>query len=100
MVQKEKLEQLESAILAAETKIISQSKAVESLCYQFRKLKCEWGVYENKYKNYLAKRDRFQNFLWWLCCKVTFRSTDVTRKELTKRTAKKMARVFCKGGCK
>jgi len=97
MTQKEKLELLESAILAAEKKITSDNIAIESLNRRFTKLQREWSIYENKYMKYLEKKDRLQNFLWWLWRKITFRSTDVTRKELTNRVAKKMARVFYKG---
>lgn len=100
MIQNKKIEWLQEDVLQIEKKIITNNKTMEDLYHQFRKLEREWGIYENKYKNYLAKRDRFKNFLWWLYRKVTFRSTEVTKKELTKRIAKKMARVFCKGGCK
>jgi len=61
-------------------------------------LEHEWKVYEDEYREYLKKKKRFRNFLWWLYCKVTFRSTTLTRKELIKRTAKDMARVFYVGG--
>lgn len=98
MTQKEKLEVLESAILAAEEKITALEKYVTETGDRFFALKRQWEIYENRYIAYLAKRDRFKNFLWWLCRKITFRSTEITKKELTKRVAKKMARVFYKKG--
>lgn len=98
MTQKEKLEQLWEAMLQTEKKIINNGNAICSLNHKFIKLQREWGIYESKYIEYLKKRDCFKNFLWWLFCKATFRSTKLTRKELTKRTAKKMARVFYKKG--
>ena len=89
---------LNAAMLVAETKINVANNAIESLNHRFIKLQRQWEIYENRYLAYLAKRDRLQNSLWWLWRKVTFRSTEVTKKELTKRVAKKMARVFYKKG--
>lgn len=100
MTQKEKIEQLESAILAAEKKITANSRAIVNMKDGRVALVKEWKVYENKYRNYLAKRDRFQNFLWWLWRKITLRSTRITRKILNERVAKKMARIFYKGSRK
>ena len=98
MTQKEKLEQIFEALSLIEKALKANSNAIESLEYKFIKLQREWRIYECRYIEYLAKRDRFKNFLWWLFCKTTFRSTKLTRKELTKRTAKKMARIFYKKG--
>ena len=95
MTQKEKLEQVFEAVLQIEKKIV----ALEMNMRDGRKaLVQEWRVYEDKYKKYLAKRDRFKNSLWWLFCKITFRNTKLTNKELRERTAKKMARIFYKKG--
>ena len=85
-------------MLQTEKKITANSNVIESLNHKFTKLQREWAVYKSEYIEYLAKRDRLKNFLWWLCHKITFRSTEVTRKELTKRIAKKMARIFYKKG--
>lgn len=98
MTQKEKIDQLWKDVLQIEEKIAIGNNAMESLNHKFNKLQRQWEIYENKYTEYLAKRDRLQNFLWWLWRKITFRSTKVTKKELTKRIAKKMARVFYKRG--
>jgi hypothetical protein len=100
MTQEEKIDRLWEDVLQAEKKIVNNDRAIESLNCKFIKLQREWKVYESKYMEYLAKRDRLKNLLWWLCRKVTFRSIEITKKELTKRIAKKMARVFHKGGCK
>lgn len=93
MTQKEKIERMREDIT-------TNSEVIRGLRYQFEHLRYEWAVYEDKYKNYLAKRDRFQNFLWRLYCKITFRSTKLTKKELAKRVAKKMARIFYEGSHK
>lgn len=74
------------------------SRLVYSLGTKFRKLDAEWQIYESEYRKYLAKRDRLQRFLWWLCRKITFRSTRLTKKDVLKRTAKKMAHMFYEGG--
>lgn len=91
MTNKEKFEQIEE-------KIIANSTAIMSMRDGRRALVQEWRVYEDEYKKYLAKRRRIRKFLWWLYCKVTFRSIKLTDKELNKSTAKKMARIFHKGG--
>ena len=98
MTQKEKIDRLWEDVLQIEKKIITNSNAIESLNHRFSKLQREWSIYESKYIAYLAKRDRFRNSLWWLWRKITFRSTRITKKELTKRVAKKMAHVFYKKG--
>ena len=88
--QEEKLEQMYEAILQIE-------KAMRDLSRRLGTLQCEWRIYEDRYTEYLKKRDRFGNALWWLFCKITFRNIKLTKKELNKRVAKKMARVFYKG---
>ena len=98
MTQGEKIELLIEALSLIKKSLIVNSNAIESLNHRFIKLQRQWEIYENRYIAYLKKRDRLQNFLWWLWRKVTFRSTKVTKKELTKRVAKKMARIFCKKG--
>lgn len=97
MTQKEKIERLWKGVLQIEKKIITHDKAIESMNHKFRSLEIEWGVYENEYRKYLAKRRRIKKFLWWLFCKITFRSTKLTKKELTKNVAKQMAHIFRKG---
>ena len=69
-----------------------------SLRKEVRGLDTEWKIYEDEYRKYLAKRDRIRRFLWWLCHKITFRSTKLTKNDITKRIAKKMARIFYEGG--
>jgi len=98
MTQKEKIEQIFEALALIEKTLTVNHKAIEDLAQKFGTLQREWRIYENRYIEYLAKRDRFKNLLWWLFCKMTFRSTKLTRKELTERTAKKMARIFYKKG--
>jgi len=91
LTNKERFEQIEE-------KIITNSNAIMNMRDGRKALVQEWRVYENNYREYLKKRNRFRNFLWRLWCKVTFRSVKLTEKELTKYIAKKMARVFYKGG--
>ena len=91
MTNKEKLEQLEK-------RITDNSNAIMGMQYGRKALVKEWKVYEDAYIEYLKKKNRFRNFLWRLFCKITFRSTKLTRKELNKHVAKKMARVFYKKG--
>ena len=91
MTNKEKFGQLEE-------KIAVNANAIMNMKYGRKALVKEWKVYEDAYTKYLKKRNRFRNSLWWLFCKVTFRSTKLTKKELNKHVAKKMARVFYKGG--
>lgn len=98
MTEAEKIERLWEDTLQVEKTLTSNSKAIESLNHRFNKLQHEWKIYENRYIEYLAKRDRFRNSLWWLWRKITFRSTKVAKDELTKRVARKMARVFYKRG--
>lgn len=93
MTNKERFEYLEE-------KIIVNSNAILGMRNGRKALVQEWKVYENSYKEYLKKRNRFRNFLWRLFCKITFRDTKLTEKELNKSIAKKMARVFYKGGRK
>lgn len=100
MTQKEKIEQMYEAILQAEKKIIANSNAIMNMRDGRKALVKEWAVYENAYIEYLKKRNRFRNFLWWLFCKITFRSTKLSKKELNKYVTKKMACVFYKGGKK
>lgn len=95
--QEKKLEQMYETISQIEKEIITNSKAMRDLSRRLGTLQCEWRIYEDKYIEYLRKRDCFRNTLWWLFCKITFRSTKLTKKELNKRVAKKMARVFYKG---
>lgn len=87
----DKLEQLEKRVTANNCTITSLGK-------KFRALSMEWGVYEDEYKKYLAKRNRIGKFLWWLYCKMTFRSIKLSKKELIRHTAKKMAHIFYEGG--
>ncbi len=91
MTNKERFERIEKGI-------IDNSTAIQNMRDGRRALVQEWRVYENAYTEYLKKRNRFRNFLWRLFCKITFRSTKLSEKELNKRVAKKMARVFYKGG--
>ncbi len=100
MTQKEKIERLWKDMLQVEKKIATNSNAINNMKDGCEALVQEWRVYENAYKEYLKKRNRFRNILWRLWCKVTFRSTKLTKKELNKYVAKKMARVFYKGGQK
>ena len=90
MMTEERFELIEKLALA-------NFNAIQGLRDGRKALVREWTVYENKYREYLRKRDRFKNTLWWLFCKITFRSTQLTKRELTKRTTKKMARIFYKG---
>lgn len=93
MTNKEKFERIEKAI-------INNSNAIVNMRDGRKALVKEWRVYEDAYIAYLKKKNRFKNFLWRLYCKVTFRSTKLSEKELNKHVAKKMARVFYKGGRK
>ncbi|KKN45301.1 hypothetical protein LCGC14_0684540 [marine sediment metagenome] len=90
MTNKERFERIEK-------KIINNSNTIQNMRNGCKALVKEWKVYEDEYKKYIAKKNRFRNSLWWLWCKVTFRSTKLTEKELNKRVAKKMAHVFYKG---
>jgi len=90
MITEERFERIEKLAMA-------NYNAIRDMRYGRKALVKEWAVYENKYREYLRKRDRFKNALWWLFCKITSRSTKLTEKELTKRTAKKMAYIFYKG---
>ncbi len=100
MTQKEKIEQMYEAILQIEKKIIDNSNAIRNMRDGRKALVQEWKVYEDEYRKYIAKKNRFRNFLWRLFCKITFRSIKLSEKELNKRVAKKMAHVFYKGGKK
>jgi len=91
MTNEERFERIEKEIINLRKNYYSE------LDRGFKALKVEWEVYENEYKNYLKKKRRIKEFLWWLCRKITFRSTKLTRKEVTKRTAKRMAHIFYKG---
>lgn len=91
----EKLEGIEKRITTDDD---YYSRVVTKLNKEIRGLSTEWTIYENEYRKYLAKRDRLQRFLWWLCRKITFRSTELTKKDRIKRIAKKMARIFYEGG--
>jgi len=93
LTNKERFEQIEE-------KIITNSNAIMNMRDGRKALVREWKVYENSYREYLKKRNRFRNFLWWLFCKITFRNIKLTEKELIKHTAKKMARIFHKGNRK
>jgi len=93
LTNKERFEQIEE-------KIAINSNAIMDMQDGRKALVREWKVYENSYREYLKKRNRFRNFLWWLFCKITFRSIKLTEKELIKHTAKKMARIFHKGNRK
>ena len=91
MTNEEKFEQLEK-------RIIDNSNAIMGMQYGRKALVKEWKVYEDAYIEYLKKKNRFRNFLWRLYRKITFRNTKLTRKELNKHVARKMARVFYKKG--
>jgi len=91
MINEEEFKQLEK-------KIIVNSNAIRNMRDGREALVQEWKVYEDEYKKYIARKTRIRKLLWWLWCKIIFRSTQLTRKELNKYTAKRMAHIFYKGG--
>ena len=80
--------------ITADPNFISQQ--INDLDTRFRKLEAEQETHKKHRLPGISYYEAIKRgrFLWWLCRKITFRSTVVTKKDLLKRTAKKMAHIF------
>ena len=90
MTQKDRIEAIEKSVLA-------NSNAIERLECRVLALFREWKIYEDEYIKYINKKRWLRRLVWRLYRKITCRSVKPTRKELIRRTAKNMARVFYDG---